>query len=138
MKINRLLILFFLLVPIAAFGQLRTSDLVDPAPISIPQGVSQSAANDAVINAMYARDWTVAEEGDDFIIADLYVRAHWAQIGIDIGEDEIKISYRDSEELRYTERRDGRVVIHNNYLAWIDNLVGDIRSQLARAQRDSR
>ena len=138
MNFNRLFILFFLLVPMAAFGQLRATDLVDPAPINIPQGVSQSAAKDAVIQAMFARNWTVAEEGDDFVIADLHVRAHWAQVGIDIGEDDITISYRNSENLRYTERSDGRVVIHNNYLAWVDNLVNDIRANLARAQRESR
>lgn len=138
MKLNRLFIMFFLLVPMAAFGQLRATDLVDPAPINIPQGVSQSAAKDAVIQAMFARNWTVAEEGDDFVIADLHVRTHWAQVGIDIGEDDITISYRNSENLRYTERRDGRVVIHNNYIAWVDNLVNDIRANLARAQRESR
>ncbi len=138
MKLNRLLILFFLMLPMVAYGQLRTSDLVDPEPISIPQNVSQSQAMEAVVNALFSRDWAVAEEGDDYIIAELHVRAHWAEIGIDFTEDDIKISYRNSDNLRYTERDDGRVVIHNNYLAWIDNLVNDIRTQLSRAQRDAR
>jgi hypothetical protein len=138
MKIRHLLVLLFLLLPLASMAQMRSSDLSNPAPISIPQGVSQSAAKDAVVNALFARGWTVIEESDEQVIADLHVRAHWAQIGIDIEDRAVMISYRNSENLRYTERSDGRIVIHNNYLSWVDNLVADIRTQLARAQREAR
>ena len=142
MKIRQLPLNSFLflalLVPLAVSAQMRASDLTNPAPISIPQGVSQSQARQAVVNALFSRGWTVMEETDDQIIADLHVRAHWAQIGIDIEDRSVMISYRNSENLRYTERSDGRVVIHNNYLSWVNNLVSDIRAQLARAQRESR
>lgn len=142
MKTRQALLSSFLfmamLVPLAASAQLRTADLADPAPIDIPQGVSQSAAVEAIVNALFGRDWTVIEETDDQIIADLHVRAHWAQIAIDIEDRSVLISYRNSENLRYTERSDGRVVIHSNYISWVNNLVSDIRTQLARAQRDSR
>lgn len=133
-----LIISILLLGSLPAEAQRRASDLVDPAPIAIPAGVSQAAAKEAVVNALLARGWAVIEETDDQIIADLNVRSHWAQIGIDIEERAVVISYRNSENLRYTERSDGRIVIHNNYLAWVDNLVGDIRTHLTRAQRDVR
>jgi hypothetical protein len=133
-----LLIVLIMLAPISAEAQRRASDLVDPAPITIPAGVSQAAAKEAVVNAVLARGWTVAEESADQIVADLHVRAHWAQVGIDIEEEAVLISYRNSENLRYTERSDGRIVIHSNYLAWVDNLVSDIRIHLARAQREAR
>jgi hypothetical protein len=138
MKFHRLFVLLILLLPLAAFGQMRATDLTNPAPVNIPQGVSQAAAKDAVIDAMFARGWTVAEESDNHIVADLHVRSHWAQVGIDIADGKVTISYRDSANLRYTERSDGRIVIHNNYLTWVDNLVNDIRAQMARAQRESR
>lgn len=143
MKLNHLVYLFLVLIvlaPLNAEAQRRSSDLVNPAPIAIPVGVDQAAAREAVVNGLFSRGWIVIEESDDQVIADLNVRSHWAQVGIDIDAEErtIKISYRDSDNLRYTERSDGRVVIHNNYLSWVDNLVADIRSQLARAQRDAR
>jgi hypothetical protein len=133
-----LLIVLIMLAPISAEAQRRASDLVDPAPIAIPAGVSQAAAKEAVVNALLARGWAVIEESDDQIIADLNVRSHWAQIGIDIEDRAVMISYRNSENLRYNERSDGRIVIHSNYLAWVDNLVSDIRTHLTRAQRDAR
>lgn len=134
---SRLIILLFALFPVVAMGQLRATDLTNPEPIGIPSGVSQSQAVEAVINAMFARGWTVAEEGDDHVVADLRVRGHWAQVDIAVGEDDIVITYRDSDNLRY-DRRGDREVIHRNYLSWVDNLVNDIRVHLSRAQRDSR
>jgi hypothetical protein len=143
MKVHHLaylLVPFILFAPLSAEAQRRASDLVDPAPISIPSDVTQSAAREAVVSALLGRGWVVIDETDDQVIADLNVRSHWAQIGIDIDSDEnvILISYRDSDNLRYQERSDGRIVIHSGYLGWVDNLVGDIRSHLARAQRDAR
>lgn len=140
---NRMLfqILFLamlLALPAAASAQMRASELSNPAPIGIPQGVSQTDAVNAVANALMERGWTVMEESEDQIIADLNVRAHWAQIGIDFEDGQILISYRNSENLRYRERSDGRAVIHRNYMSWVDNLVRDIRNELARAQRASR
>ena len=134
---SRFIILLLVLLPFAAMGQFRATDLTNPDPVRIPAGVSQSKAVEAVINAMFERGWTVAEESDDHVVADLHVRDHWAQVDIAIGEEEITITYRDSDNLRY-DRRGDREIIHKNYLSWVDNLVNDIRTHLARAQRSAR
>lgn len=131
-------LVILLALPLSAEAQRRGSELVDPAPINIPQGVSHADAREAIASALLNRGWTIAEESDRQIIADLYVRSHWAQIGIDIEDRSIKISYRDSDNLRHRVNRDGRTVIHRNYLSWVDNVVTDIRTNLARAQRTSR
>ncbi len=131
-------LLIVMALPLTAEAQRRASDLVDPAPITIPQGVSQAAAKEAVADALLARGWTIADETDDQMIADLHIRSHWAQVAIDFEDRNILISYRNSSNLRYEVRRDGRTVIHSNYLSWVDNLVADIRNHLARAQRNSR
>lgn len=131
----KIAIALLVLFPVLCAAQLRATDLVDPQPIAIPQGVSQVEAKKAVIDAMFARGWTVADESDEHVLADLHIRTHWAQVHIAIGDDDIRIAYRDSDNLKYRERR-GRTVIHKNYINWVDNLVGDIRRQLARANRN--
>lgn len=137
MNQTRMLILLLLLLPFAALGQFRATDLQNPSPINIPQGVSQSAAKDAVSQALFGRNWTITDEGEDYIVADLHVRSHWAQIRIDIDEGQIHFAYQDSDNLNYAVK-DGREIIHKNYLSWVDNVVNDTRTQLARAQRNSR
>lgn len=136
MKPARFFVLLLLLLPVLSMAQLRATDLRDPAPVSVPAGVSQADAKKAVIDAMIARGWVVAEESDDHVVADLHIRDHWAQIHIAIGQRAIEISYVDSDNLRYEERR-GRTLIHKNYIGWVENLAGDIRNHLARAQRNN-
>lgn len=136
MKMTRVMILMLVVMPLAAVGQFRSTDLENPPPVSIPEGVSQEAAKEAVANALFGRDWTIVDEGDDYIVADLHIRSHWAQIRIDF-DDRIHIAYQDSDNLNY-EVKDDREIIHKNYLSWVDNVVNDTRTQLARAQRNSR
>lgn len=137
MKVRHILLLFLMVVPVAASAQLRATTLTNPGPINIPAGVSQAAAKDAVVNAMFGRGWTIVNEDDHSVLAELHLRSHWALIQIEIDERNIRISYRDSQNLHYAVKK-GREIIHKNYIGWIDSLAGDIRVQLARAQRDTR
>jgi hypothetical protein len=127
----RIIVLMLAVLPVVSFAQLRATDLTDPPPIAVPDGAAHEDVRNAVLDAMLGRGWEVAEEGDDFILADLHIRRHWARVHIAIGEDSIQIAYRDSDNLNYGERR-GRTVIHKNYLGWVENLAGDIRNHLAR------
>lgn len=136
MKRYQILLLCMMVLPVAACA-VRATTLTNPSPINIPAGVSQEAAKDAVVNAMFGRGWTVADEGDDWVLADLHIRDHWAQTHIEIDNEEIRIAYRDSDNLRYAVKPD-REIIHKNYISWTNNLAGDIRVLLARAQRESR
>ncbi len=137
MKTAMLLIISLLLAPGLVHAQLRATELSNPQPIGIPQGVDTAAAREAVKDALYGRNWSVFEEQDNLIVADLHVRRHWAQIGIEFSDRQIQIGYRNSENLHY--RVDGnREIIHKNYLSWVDNLAVDIRRELGQAGRNSR
>lgn len=134
MTILKWILLAVLALPAAADAQLRATDLENPDPVSVPEGLEASAVHDAIESALYRRDWTIhsedAEQG--IIIADLHIRDHWAQIEIVYGSDEVVIEYRDSDNLHYDQRDDGEI-IHRNYLGWVDNLVTDIRQEMSRA-----
>ncbi len=135
MKLSNWILVLILLVPMAAMAQLRATDLEDPSPISIPDGVDAEAVHDAIVDALFRRDWDVHSEETGNIVADLHVRDHWARIGITYDEDSVRIEYQDSENLHY-DRQNGREIIHRNYLGWVDRLVTEIRRELRQASRN--
>ncbi len=56
-----------------------------------------------------------------------------AKIDIVYDLQTIKISYLDSGELMYAEKK-GTRMIHRNYLNWIQNLVNDMSRNLVLVQ----
>ena len=109
----------------------RQAALNDPAPIPVPAGVSMAEVKDAVISGMTNRGWIVNRQEPGLIVADLHLREHFAQVNIEYDTDEVVVRFQDSRNLEY-DVVDGERVIHANYNAWILNLTGDIRNELAR------
>jgi hypothetical protein len=106
-----------------------TERLVDPAPISVPAGVSDSQVAQAVKGALFHRGWQITGQQDGRFDATLYLRDHVARIRIGYDEQAVKIAYVSSENLE-EGNEDGERVIHERYLAWIAYLGGDIDENL--------
>lgn len=103
----------------------RVADLESPQSIYIPEDVDRQELREVIRDAMLARGWSVHDEGDHVITADLRLRSHFARVDIDYGGRDIQAEYVESRNLKYS-REDGRELIHKNYNSWVRNLLRDI------------
>ncbi|MDQ2076642.1 hypothetical protein [Marinimicrobium sp. ABcell2] len=132
MKFIRLILVLLALVPSLVFAQ-RIAPLENPEPLAIPESLTTAEAKEVITDALFNRGWTIAEDSGDTMVADLQVRDHWLQVDISIADNQIALSYRDSDNLNYGTRR-GTEVIHRSYGRWTDTLLSDIRSNMARLE----
>ena len=130
MKISRWKVV--LLLPLLALLMAAAPLLVDPAPISVPAGLSEQAVARAITMGVAQRGWIVGKREPGYMEATLNIRAHMARVGITYDVKTIQIRYLDSSNLDYEAKGDGRH-IHRNYLKWINNMVHDISMQLLTA-----
>lgn len=76
------------------------------------------------------RGWVVKQaEGDNKLIADIWVRKHYVSVLITLHKDTYDIDYHDSENMKY--KPDG--TIHRKYNGWVKNLNSDIQRTLLAA-----
>lgn len=126
---KRLLLILLSPLLVLALSGFRNAPLVNPDPIAIPAGTSQAEVVRVIKTALISRNWIISEDQPGTILATQNVRDHMARIGIDYDASHIRIKYVDSHNLNYGAKR-GRLVIHKNYLSWINNLVVDISGKL--------
>jgi len=107
----------------------RQVPLTDPDPIAIPAGLKIDQVTKAIKAALVGRTWAVTSEEPGHIVSTLNLRTHMAKIDIAYDVQTIKITYLDSGDLLYAEKK-GQRMIHHNYLAWIQNLVTDMNRNL--------
>jgi hypothetical protein len=111
----------------------RQVPLVDPDPVAVPAGLKIEQVTKSSKAALVGRTWDVTSEEPGHIVSTLKLREHMAKIDIVYDLQTIRIKYLDSGDLMYAEKK-GQRVIHRNYLAWIQNLVGDISRNLTLVQ----
>jgi hypothetical protein len=111
----------------------RQVPLVDPDPVAVPAGLKIEQVTKAIKAGLVGRTWDVTSEEPGHIVSTLKLREHMAKIDIVYDLQTIRIKYLDSGDLMYAEKK-GQRVIHRNYLAWIQNLVGDISRNLTLVQ----
>jgi hypothetical protein len=111
----------------------RQVPLTDPDPIAIPAGLKIEQVTKAIKAALVGRTWAVTSEEPGHIVSTLNLREHMAKIDIVYDVQTIKITYLDSGELLYAQKK-GQRMIHHNYLAWIQNLVTDMNRNLMLLQ----
>jgi hypothetical protein len=123
--------LLVLLLPLLLLTMaFRQSPLVDPAPISVPTGMTDVQVSKAVRAALMGRGWTIAGEQPGTVNASLS-RDNWvAKIRVDYDTRKVQIRYVDSTHLKYEVKRDGTRLIHSNYMGWMQYLSGDIGRNL--------
>lgn len=124
----------FLIPLIAALwlvGCATTAPVLDsPRAIDVPGNATMDQVEDAILDAMRNRGWSVHDRSRGEIIADLNVRSHFARVGITYNTGAVAIEYMESENLNY-EVVDGEERIHGNFNSWLTNLSNDIQRNLS-------
>ncbi len=91
---------------------------------------TMASAEDAILDALRFRRWSVDEKKPGEIIASLYKydketqeRTYGAVIKISYNENSYNIEYVDSNRMRYNAEEG---TIHNTYNRWVNNLRADL------------
>ena len=129
MRLSRALLIACSLFLFAGVVQARKAELVDPAPIAIPAGLTPSQVTKEIKRALVGRGWEITTEQPGEIDSTLHLREHVARIKVAYDASQVRIAYVDSTNLDYTDKR-GTRYIHPNYLGWIGFLVNDIGTNL--------
>jgi hypothetical protein len=109
--------------------QARQALLADPAPVSIPAGLSQEQAVKDIKRALIGRGWAITAERPGEIESTLNLRTHVAKVRVTWDTREIRIAYVSSVNLDYKERN-GKRYIHSNYLGWVSNIAKDMTTNM--------
>ena len=128
-KMNSLPIIFIVFL-IFIFSGCRTKNLISPVTFPIPSSLQNESFAKAIKEAAINRKWFPYEEKEGVIYLSLEVRTHIVKVDIEYGDGQIKIVYRDSENMLYEEKDDGTILIHKKYNDWIKNLRIDIQLNL--------
>lgn len=121
------LLLLPLLLMTMAFRQVP---LADPAPISVPPGLTDVQVSKAVKAALIGRGWIVSGEQPGNVDATLNGNDYVARIKVSYDTRQVQIAYVGSTNLKYEVKRDGTRLIHTNYMGWMKYLSGDIGRDL--------
>lgn len=136
MKLIRMSLVLLALLPSLVFAQ-RVAPLENPEPLPVPASLTAAEAKQVVTDSLFQRGWTIAEDKGNTLVADLHVRDHWLQVDLSVTDQQVALSYRDSDNLNYGERR-GTKVIHRSFGRWSDTLLSDIRTNMARLEHSKR
>jgi len=104
-------------------------ELIDPAPVAIPAGVSEKELVKQIKKAFVGRNWTVEKVEDGSVKGTLYIRTHVARVSADYDKENVTFTYISSENLDYKEKK-GKRMIHKNYLSWVANVRNDMQKNL--------
>lgn len=119
-----------LLVALWLAGCATAPVLQSPRQASVPEAASVEDVEEAILDAMRTRGWSVAERSEGHIVADLNVRSHFARVDIRYDADSVTLEYVDSRNLEY-EVVEGEERIHGNFNSWMTNLITDIERSLS-------
>jgi hypothetical protein len=108
----------------------RQAPLVDPQPIAVPAKLELAQVEKAVKQALIKREWLVVSDEPGKMVASYDRREFTTRIGITYDNKQVQIKYITSTGLKYEVAKNGEVLIHKNYISWIQNLVTDISNYL--------
>lgn len=111
----------------------RKAELANPDPVAIPSGLSQEQVIKDIKRALVGRGWSITTEQPGEIQSTLNLRDHVARIRVDYDATQVRLSYMDSANLDYVEKR-GKRYIHSNYLGWIGFLIQDLNTNFGLSQ----
>lgn len=120
-----------LLAALSAGRSAHAVGMAEPVPISVPAGVAPADVANAIRQALADRRWTVAAQESDHFDAALRLREQVARVRIDYGVREVDVACLDAA----VPEADGQVDLQRSQAGtrdWIDDLVGDIRTNLQR------
>lgn len=105
---------------------LKPIESIDDAPI--PEGLTTSQIQKAIIAAGGKRGWIIKPAGSGQLEGTLMVRTHVVKVTIPYGRSGYSILYKDSTNMK---AKDGE--IHRSYNKWVLTLNQDIQRELLMA-----
>lgn len=135
MRVLVMLLSVFSLFAFSGAVQARQAPLADPAPVSIPAGLTPEQVVKDIKRALIGRGWTITAERPGEIDTTLYLRDHVAIVRVTWDAQTIRIAYVDSKNLDY-KVRNGKTYIHPNYLGWVSNIAKDMGTNLQLSALD--
>ena len=122
------LYLFVGMIPIAS-----AADLLDLPETDVGCELNDEQMLEGISRGLANRTWLItSNDGGGNLVAQVIVRArHTLIVDIAYTDSSYKISYKDSDNLDYNVRRNGRETIHRNANSWMENIQADIAAQLS-------
>jgi hypothetical protein len=131
---KRLLITLLPLILMAGCSTTHQLINVDNGSISSTSSGEQPSLETiekAIVKACRRKDWIPRRISAGVLEASVHLRGHQADIVINFDTSAYSITYKDSENLDYRKRYNGKEYIHRNYNRWINNLDRAIQSELS-------
>ncbi|GLS27852.1 hypothetical protein [Marinibactrum halimedae] len=128
-KYKFLIALFIVLCGLNAYA----AKLVDPSPITVPEGTTIEQIQTAIQGAIDEKNWQVENQIDQLIEASYSVRSHKLTMAISYTSSQIQFEYKDSVNLKYKEKK-GKKHIHRNYMPWTQSLADQIARNIAMGE----
>lgn len=119
-------LLFFLPLLLLLMG---ASALKDPKPVPIPDGLTKEKVAEAIKVVLLDRGWKMGKAAEHVVEAMLHIRTHMIKVKIEYSGSAVKISYLDSENMKFVEKSGVRF-IHPNYNKWARTIGKDIRKNM--------
>lgn len=113
---------------VLAFGACRSADPiynVQSEPFSVDRAASMLDVENSIRRAAARLGWTIKRLAPGKLEGRLALRSHVALVDITHNTKEFSITYKDSQNLKYTG-----TTIHRNYNNWVRNLAKAIHAEI--------
>lgn len=109
----------------------HASAVQNPAPVAAAS--STDATEQAILDALPRRGWTVEEVTPGRIVAFLSIRSHLLRCEISYDAQKVRVEYLDSDRLDAQRGKSGTLYAHRNVNTWMTRLAQDIQAAVDKA-----
>lgn len=121
---------------------------LDPAPVEVPDKLSEQQAYRSVVSAFVIRGWRITEinRSSSYVDAEYPIRAHVGRVRANVEDGQISFEYRESENVDHGWiHKDDRhhrewffkekqspsdtEAVHRNYLSWVNKVARTLEGQ---------
>ena len=116
-----LIVPMVMMLSVPQVSEARLREVSEPT-IDVPCKMSNAKVKAAIRKALREKKWSSTSKGKNKIRAKLLNRTHILKMDITYNTKKVKISYADSENLKY-KSKNGKHLIHGNANRWIDTIA---------------
>lgn len=136
MKHNRLMhvsiIILTLALSLASGPALaRSTYLVEPPPVTAQCDLSEADMTEAIVSGGSVRGWRPVAKTPGNVELRYIKGANKHSLTVNVGytKNTFAVTYKDSTNLNYKVKKNGKRVIHPRPIGWMSNLSNDIESK---------
>ena len=107
----------------------RSTELVEPAPVTISCNLSDEKMKEGIMRGGAMRGWMVVKQipGNTELKYIKGQNKHIITVNVSYTKNTFAVTYKDSVNLEYQVAEDGTRRLHPRPVGWMSNLSGDIR-----------